>query len=143
MLKKSEQEKKAVEEGCLKVKNSSEEFLKCVLPKGDGEQTPIIDGSIGRLEIIVGDLVEQVTSQEAFVLRQIQLRKNVLTGCLEYVKFEESAQEVWAIITYVRFQIKSCYQKHRVQKLLSSLLIQYKHRGICLITGENLITIMF
>lgn len=94
MIKKSEPEKKAVEDGCLKVKESSEEFLRRVLPKGDGTTTPVIDGAIGRLEITVNDLVEQVTSQEAFVLKQIQLRKTVLAGCSEMVWFEENVQEV-------------------------------------------------
>lgn len=94
LIKKSEPERKAVEDGCLKVKECSEEFLKRVLPSGDGNTTPVIDGTIGRLEITVNDLVEQVTSQEAFVLRQIQLRKTVLSGCAEFVFFQESVQEV-------------------------------------------------
>ncbi|XP_057304422.1 triple functional domain protein-like isoform X4 [Hydractinia symbiolongicarpus] len=99
LIKKSEPEKKAVEDGCLKVKESSEEFLRRVLPKGDGTTTPVIDGAIGRLEITVNDLVEQVTSQEAFVLKQIQLRKTVLAGCAEMVWFEENVQETLQLIT--------------------------------------------
>jgi hypothetical protein len=94
LIKKSEQEKKAIEEGCQKVKDCSEEFLKCVLPKSEGKVTPIIDVNIGRLEIVVGDLVEQVTSQEVFVVKQLQLRKNVLMGCLDYARFEANAHEV-------------------------------------------------
>lgn len=80
---------------CLLIlQDCSDEFLKCILPKGDGTSAPVIEGSVGRLEIIVGDLVEQVTSQEAFLVKQLQLRRTVLGGCLDYVKFEESAQEV-------------------------------------------------
>ena len=54
----------------------------------------IFQGPAGRLEITVNDLVEQVTSQEAFVLKQIELKKNVLAGCVEFVAFQESVQEV-------------------------------------------------
>ena len=101
LIKKSEPERKAVEDGCLKVKECSEEFLKRVLPSGDGNTTPVIDGTIGRLEITVNDLVEQVTSQEAFVLKQIQLRKTVLSGCAEFVCFQETVQEVFCFIILV------------------------------------------
>ena len=64
------------------------------MPTGDGMTTPVIEGSVGRLEIIVHDLVEQVTSQETFVLKQIKLRRTVLTGCSEFVSFQENVQEV-------------------------------------------------
>ena len=94
LIKKSEPEKKAVEDGCQKVKECSEEFLKRVLPSADGEVQPVIDGAVGRLEILVNDLVEQVTSQEAFVLNKIQLRKTVLEGCLEMVEFAEKVEQV-------------------------------------------------
>ena len=94
LIKQSEPERKAVEDGCMKVKDSAQEFLKHVLPSGDGNTTPVIEGNVGRLEITVQDLVEQVTSQEAFVLKQIQLRKNVLANCAEFVSFEEKIQEV-------------------------------------------------
>ena len=43
LIKKSEPERKAVEDGCLKVKECSEEFLKHVLPSGDGTTTPVIE----------------------------------------------------------------------------------------------------
>ncbi|XP_066917707.1 kalirin-like isoform X10 [Clytia hemisphaerica] len=98
LMKQSEPERKAVEDGCLKVKDSSQEFLKHVLPSSDGNQTPVIEGTVGRLEITVQDLVEQVTSQEAFVLKQIQLRKNVLANCAEFVTFEEEVTQTLSII---------------------------------------------
>ena len=89
-----DKEKSAVEQGCREVRESSERFLRLVLPQGDGNNPPVLDGQDGRLEIRVNDLVEQATSQEIPVLKQMQLKKNVLQGCLEYAKFEESAKEV-------------------------------------------------
>ena len=65
-----------------------------MLPQGDGNNAPVLDGQDGRLEIRVNDLVEQATSQEIPVLKQMQLKKNVLQGCLEYAKFEESSKQV-------------------------------------------------
>uniref|UniRef100_T2MII8 Triple functional domain protein n=1 Tax=Hydra vulgaris TaxID=6087 RepID=T2MII8_HYDVU len=97
-MKNTEPERKAVEEGCLKVKESSEEFLKNVLPASSGFPL-IVDGSIGRLEIIVHDLVEQVISQETYVLKQLQLRKTVVAGCVEYVLFQEEVEQVLELIT--------------------------------------------
>ncbi|XP_065656254.1 triple functional domain protein isoform X8 [Hydra vulgaris] len=97
-MKNTEPERKAVEEGCLKVKESSEEFLKNVLPASSGFPL-IVDGSIGRLEIIVHDLVEQVVSQETYVLKQLQLRKTVVAGCVEYVLFQEEVEQVLELIT--------------------------------------------
>ena len=94
-IKNSEPERKAVEEGCLKVRESSEEFLKKVLPTTTGSPAPIFDGSVGRLEIVVHDLVEQVTSQETFVLKQLQLRKTVVAGCVEYVLFQGEVEQVY------------------------------------------------
>ena len=98
LIKKSEPERKAVEDGCLKVKECSEEFLKRVLPSNDGNIAPIIDGPMGRLEITVNDLVEQVTSQEAFVLKQIELRKTVLIGCAECVTFQENVKDMLHLV---------------------------------------------
>jgi len=98
LIKQAEPERKAVEDGCLKVKDSAQEFLKHVLPSSDGNTTPVIDGTVGRLEITVQDLVEQVTSQEAFVLKQIELRKNVLSNCVDFVTFDEKIQEVSSFI---------------------------------------------
>ncbi|XP_065051810.1 triple functional domain protein-like isoform X2 [Rhopilema esculentum] len=92
-LSQLDKEKIAVEQSCREVRESSECFLQLVLPKGDGDNTPVLDGQFGRLEILVNDLVEQATSQEIPVLKQLQLRKNVLHGCLEYARFEESAKE--------------------------------------------------
>lgn len=89
-----DKEKIAVEQGCREVRESSERFLHLVLPKGDGDNPPVLDGQDGRLEILVNDLVEQATSQEIPVLKQMQLKKNVLQGCLEFARFEESATEV-------------------------------------------------
>lgn len=103
LIKQSEPERKAVEDGCLKVKDSAAEFLKRVLPSGDGNTTPVIEGTVGRLEITVDDLVQQVTSQEAFVLKQIQLRKNVLASCVDYVNFEEKVQGV--SFTFILFNL--------------------------------------
>ena len=110
MIKQSEPERKAVEDGCLKVKDSAQEFLKHVLPSSDGDTTPVIDGTVGRLEITVQDLVEQVTSQEAFVLKQIQLRKNVLANCAEFVTFEENVQEVCITFYISKFAILKIYE---------------------------------
>ena len=89
-----DKEKSAVEQGCREVRESSERFLRLVLPQGDGNNAPVLDGQDGRLEIRVNDLVEQATSQEIPVLKQMQLKKNVLQGCLEYAKFEESSKQV-------------------------------------------------
>lgn len=89
-----DKEKIAVEQGCREVREFSERFLRLVLPQGDGDHPPVLDGQFGRLEILVNDLVEQATSQEIPVLKQMQLKKNVFQGCLEYARFEESAKEV-------------------------------------------------
>ena len=97
LITQYEKEKIAVENGCKEVRESSEKFLKLVLPQGDGKSTPVLDGNIGRLEILVNDLVEQSTSQEITVIKQLQLRKNVLEGCLEYAQFEKNVNEVSAV----------------------------------------------
>ena len=94
-----------MEQGCREVRESSERFLKLVLPVGDGDHPPVLDGHFGRLEILVNDLVEQATSQEMPVIKQMQLRKNVLHGCLEYAKFEESAKEVRLLILCQHFML--------------------------------------
>lgn len=93
-----DKEKSAVEQGCREVRESSERFLRLVLPQGDGNNAPVLDGQDGRLEIRVNDLVEQATSQEIPVLKQMQLKKNVLQGCLEYAKFEESSKQMLQLI---------------------------------------------
>ncbi len=104
-IKQLDKEKIAVEQGCREVRESSERFLKLVLPVGDGDHPPVLDGHFGRLEILVNDLVEQATSQEMPVIKQMQLRKNVLHGCLEYAKFEESAKEVRLVILCQHFML--------------------------------------
>lgn len=92
LIKKSEPERKAVEDGCQKVKECSEEFLKKILPEGEGDT---------KIEISVGDVVEHVTSQETYVLKQIQLRKTVVAGCVEFVNFQQQVNEVrLAICSY-------------------------------------------